>query len=101
MGRGRMGLLVASIIWLVAGIFFGIEGFGVGVFIAWRPMAILFFLGLNSFAAAVVVSEYVVAARPDWEPRRSLIAQAVGGLIFVISVLVYVDFIQHHAVTVR
>jgi hypothetical protein len=98
--RRRM-LLVASVVWLGAGYLFGLEGFGIPAFVDWRPLVFIVFLGVNAYAAAVLVAELVIAARPQWDARRTLLLQAVAGSVLLISVAVYLEFMQTHAVTAR
>jgi hypothetical protein len=93
--------LGASVAWLGAGAAFGLEGFGIPSFVEWRPVFFMLFLAVNAFAAGVVVSEAIVAAQPRLARRRALLMQAIAGALLLVSLLVYLDFMQTHAVTAR
>jgi hypothetical protein len=95
----RKLMLAASVVWLAAGAVFDVQGFGVPAFVSWRPMLFLGFLAINASACAVVVSEYLVAARPDWTGRRTVLVQSIAGGVLFISVMAYLEFVQSHAVT--
>ena len=97
--RLRLLAVAASVAWLAAGAVFDLQGFGVPSFVAWRPAVFLAFLGVNALACAVVVSEFLVAARPAWEGRRAVLVQSIAGAVLFISVMVYLEFLQSHAVT--
>jgi hypothetical protein len=101
MGYKRMCMLVASVAWLAAGAVFGIESFGIPSFVAWRPALFLLFLAINAFAAGVLVSELLVAVRPQWLSHRGAFAKSVAGALLFVSVMMYLEFVQTHAVTAR
>jgi hypothetical protein len=95
----RTPMLALSVAWLAAGAVFDFQGFGVPAFVSWRPVLFIAFLAVNAFACAVVVSEYLVAARPDWTGRRTVLVQSIAGGVLFISVMAYLEFVQSHAVT--
>jgi hypothetical protein len=95
----RRAWLLVAIAWLAAGAAFNIEGFGIPSFVAWRPMLFIGFLAVNAFACAVVVSEYLIAAKPTWLTRRTTLLQAIAGGVLLVSMMVYLEFVQSHAVT--
>jgi hypothetical protein len=97
----RRFLLIASIAWLATGYLFALEGFGIPAFVYWRPLVFIAFLAVNAFAAAVVVAEFAIWARPEWHGRRGVLLQAVAGGLLFVSVMVYLEFMQTHAVTAR
>jgi hypothetical protein len=101
MGYKRMCMLAASVAWLAAGAVFGVESFGIPSFVAWRPALFLLFLAINAFAVGVVVAEVLVAARPQWLSRRVWFVKWVAGALLFVSVMVYLEFVQTHAVTAR
>ena len=94
-------LLAASVVWLAAGAFVGIESFGIPAFVAWRPFAFVVFLAVNACAAAVVLAEFIAAAWPSLGTRRLPLTRALAALVLLASVAVYLDFASSHAVTAQ
>jgi hypothetical protein len=94
----RPALRTACVIWLLIGIFKGIEGFGIPPQVAWRPVGMVVFLLLNAFAGAVVLAECAVLIRPGLETQRAAITKAVMFALFVLSLAQYLVFVHRHAV---
>jgi hypothetical protein len=94
----RAALRTGCVAWLVLGIFRGVEGFGLPAHLVWRPLAMVAFLVVNAFAAAVVVAECIVLMRPQWESVRIGLTKVVMLVVFVVSLVHYLLFLQSHAV---